>query len=240
MRYTINCTQDGLKQYPMHFHKNYEIMLYLEGRGFMQTEFGKIPFEEGTVIIVPPNIKHGSVSESGFKNISVEGDFDRYLQLDSVLALSDNASQDGKTIAKMIFENRYSNSTYLAALCSAYVCFLMQQFNIESAIKQSVGKVMAKISENAFDSEINLASILSESGYSEDYIRSCFKEVTGKTPNEFLTEIRIQRARFLIDVYKDEFSLMQLAEKCGYNDYAYFSKKFKNVTKMSPREYKKQ
>ena len=78
MKYKINITQNGTVQYPLHTHKNYEIMLYLEGEGHMRTEFGDIPFEEGTVIIVPPNILHGTTSEKGFKNISVEGDFDRY------------------------------------------------------------------------------------------------------------------------------------------------------------------
>ena len=240
MSYNINCTRDGLTQYPMHMHKNYEIMLYLEGRGYMRTEVGDFPFRQGTVIIVPPNIKHGSVSEGGVKNISIEGEFDRYLHLETVTALCDNLSGDGRTLARMIYENRYGNAAYLTTLCSAYVCFLMQQFDVESTIGQSINAVILEISDNALDSEINLTSILSKRGYSEDYIRSWFKKITGKTPNEFLTEIRIRHACFLIDIYKTELPLAEIAERCGYTDYPYFSKKFRSVMKMSPRKYRNQ
>ena len=79
MSYTINRTQKGILRYPMHAHKNYEIMLYLEGEGYMSTDSGEFPFRPGTIIFVPPNVRHGSVSENGFKNISIEGEFDRCL-----------------------------------------------------------------------------------------------------------------------------------------------------------------
>ena len=240
MSYTINRTQDGVIQYPMHTHKNYEIMLYLDGEGYMCTELGNIPFEAGTVVIVPPNIKHGSTSGKGFRNISIEGDFEAYFHFDTVKSFEDNETQEGKMLAEMIYENRYGNDTYLASLCTAYVCFLMQRFELDSAMQRSVKKITDEISQNAFDTQIDLTLILSKSGYSEDYIRSCFKKITGKTPNEFLTEIRIKHACYLIDIYQDNLSLYEIAEKCGYLDYVYFSKKFKSVMGLSPREYRYQ
>ena len=240
MSYTINRTQDGVIQYPMHTHKNYEIMLYLDGKGYMRTELGNIPFEIGTIVIVPPNIKHGSISENGFRNISIEGDFEAYFRFDTVKSFEDNETQEGKMLAEMIYENRYGNDTYLASLCTAYVCFLMQRFELDSAMQRNVKKITDEISQNAFDTQIDLTLILSKSGYSEDYIRSCFKKITGKTPNEFLTDIRIKHACYLIDIYQDNLSLSDIAEKCGYLDYVYFSKKFKSVMGMSAREYRNQ
>ena len=240
MSYTINRTQDGVIQYPMHTHKNYEIMLYLDGKGYMRTELGNIPFEVGTIVIVTPNIKHGSISENGFRNISIEGDFEAYFGFDTVKSFEDNETQEGKMLAEMIYENRYGNDTYLASLCTAYVCFLMQRFELDSAMQRSVKKITDEISQNAFDTQIDLTLILSKSGYSEDYIRSCFKKITGKTPNEFLTDIRIKHACFLIDIYKNKISLSEISERCGYLDYIYFSKRFKSVMGMSPREYRNQ
>lgn len=240
MNFKINCTPDGVVRYPMHAHKNYEIMLYLEGKGYMCTELGNVPFEAGTVVIVPPNIKHGSTSGNGFRNISIEGDFEAYFHFDTVKSFEDNETQEGKMLAEMIYENRYGNDTYLASLCTAYVCFLMQRFELDSAMQSCVKKITAEISQNAFDPQIDLTLILSKSGYSEDYIRSCFKKITGKTPNEFLTDIRINHACFLIDIYKNTLPLSEISERCGYLDYIYFSKRFKSVMDMSPREYRNQ
>jgi AraC-like DNA-binding protein len=238
MGYQINCTQEGVLQYPMHTHKNYEIMLYLEGKGYMHTDLSDLPFEPGTIVIVPPNIKHGSVSEDGFKNISVEGDFSRYWHFDSVKRFSDNESQEGRTLASMIYDNRYGSSAYLSSLCTAYVYFLTQRFKIDGTIQKCVLNIMSEISQNAFDPQIDLPAILVKSGYSEDYIRSCFKKIMNKTPNEFLTEIRVKHACFLIDVYHNELSLTEISESCGYSDYVYFSKRFKSVVGMSPKEYR--
>ena len=215
-------------------------MLYLEGEGYMSTDKGKIPFSPGTIIIVPPNIRHGSVSKNGFKNISIEGEFDRCLYFNEVKSLSDSELQEGKMLAWMIYANRYGKNAYIACLCSAYIHFIMQRFEMDSPTQRSVQTIISEISQHAFDSQIDLALILRESGYSEDYIRSCFKKITGKTPSEFLTDIRIKHACFLIDIYKNKISLSEISERCGYLDYIYFSKRFKLVTGMSPREYRNQ
>lgn len=240
MSFKINCTQDGVIQYPIHVHKNYEIMLYLEGKGYMHTELGDVPFKDGTIVIVPPNIKHGSISENGFKNISIEGDFEGYWHFDSVKSFEDNETREGKALAQFIYNNRYGNSNYLSSLCTAYAYFLTQRLDIGSTIHQCVSNIISEISENALDPQIDLMSFLSKSGYSEDYMRSCFTRITKKTPNKFLTEIRIKHACFLIDIYHNELSLTEISERCGYLDYVYFSKKFKSVMGMSPREYRSQ
>lgn len=240
MNYNINCTQDGVMKYPMHTHKKYEIMLYLEGEGYMRTERGGVPFRPGTVIIVPPDIPHGSISENGFKNISIEGEFEGYLHFDTVVSFLDNDAGEGAMLARLIYENRYGNIAYLTSLCTSYVCFLTQRLEIEDPFRHSIKKIMMKISEKAFDPEINLALILQRSGYSEDYIRSGFKKITRKTPNEFLTDVRIRHACFLIDIYKQELSLSEIAERCGYLDYIYFSKKFKSIMGVSPKNFRDQ
>ncbi|MBQ6894979.1 MAG: helix-turn-helix transcriptional regulator [Clostridia bacterium] len=80
---------------------------------------------------------------------------------------------------------------------------------------------------------------MKKSGYSEDYIRSQFKLFTGKTPVEFLTETRINHACYLIDIYKDSMNLSEISEKCGYTDYVYFSRQFKKVMGISPKNYMK-
>ncbi len=60
--------------------------------------------------------------------------------------------------------------------------------------------------------------------------------------NGFLTDFH----KFFIDEciandlpYKNHFSLAEVAEKCGYTDYVYFSKKFKEKVGISPMLYKK-
>lgn len=239
MNLLINCTNDGVKTYPLHMHKDYEIMLYLSGNGFLRTNKKNYPFSHGTIIIVPPYIKHGSTSNYGFKNISVCGDFNHLFNFSEPISLNDNKKQEGEILAKMIFDNRYGNKNYLSSLSASYIYYILQNVQTENNIGICIRNIISEISNNAFDCNLDTTDILLKSGYAEDYIRSCFKKITEKTPIEFLTEIRIKHACFLIDTSKDTSSMAKIAEQCGFTDYVYFSKKFKSLVGISPSDYKK-
>lgn len=185
-----------------------------------------------------PETEHGSTSEYGFKNISVSGGFENLLHFEEVVTLSDNAQNEGLSLVTMIYNNRHKNNDYIDKLCSAYIHFILQYINVSDNIGKSVNKIMCEIANNFYDSNINLRRLLRESGYAEDYIRAHFKKITGKTPHSYLTDARIRHAVFLIDIYADVLSLQQISERCGYTDYVYFSKTFKSIKGISPRDYK--
>lgn len=238
MNLQINCTDDGVFEYPIHVHTDFEIMHYISGTGHMRTSQGLFPFSPGTIIIIPPGIEHGSISNNGFKNISIAGSFDRIKNFRSTTVLADNAEKEGTTLAKLIYNNRYTNNEYLKGLCQAYILFLMQSLTIEDNIGEAVSSIIGSATDSFSDADFKISELLRNSGYAEDYIRAHFKRITGKTPGAFLTEMRINHAEFLIDIYANSLSLEQIAEQCGYTDYVYFSKKFKATTGMSPMEYK--
>ena len=239
MSIQINCTSNGVITYPLHSHSDYEIIYYLFGEGVLKTEKGNIPYTPGTMVIVPPNVMHGSTSDSGFKNICVSSNFKHILNFSEPVVLTDNEKQEGRVLAEFIYENRFQNNDFLSSLCETYVLFLLTTLKIDDNISIAIKRIISEISNNAYDYEFNLKSVLLKSGYAEDYIRNQFKQKTGKTPTQFLTEIRINRARFLIDIFKDNYSMSQIAEQCGFINYIHFSKCFKRVTGCSPNEYKK-
>lgn len=239
MKTRINKTKDGVTKYPLHTHNHYEIMLYVEGTGQMITQKGNLPFSVGTIIIVPPKIEHGSTSANGFKNISIGGDFDSFFSFQEPFLLQDTPNNEGKTLVSLIYENRFCPNEYLNALVSSYLHFLLQHIKVNKQSETTIKKIISNISNRFADSDLNVTALLRNSGYAEDYARALFKEVTGTTPNSFLTSLRIKHACFLIDVYGSSLSLAQIAELCGYIDYIYFSKKFKEVMGIPPQAYKK-
>lgn len=183
---------------------------------------------------------HGSVSKSGFKNICVSSDFKHLLKFSEPIVLKDNEKNEGRTFAKLLYENRLQNKEFLSSLCETYVLFLLTNFKMDSNIDLAINKIIAENSDNAYDNNFDVTTALLKSGYAKDYIRNQFKHKTGKTPTQFLTEIRIKRALFLIDIYKENCSLTQIAEQCGFVDYIYFSRRFKQFTGISPNKYRKQ
>ena len=225
--------------YPLHRHTCWEIMYYLSGNGHMATQHGDIPFERGTIIVVPPQISHGSVSEDGFVNISVRGDFSRFFMFDQAIKLSDNDSRDGEQLATLIFNNRCTNNEYITSLCTSYANFLLQSVECESPVRQCITDVIKEISERCCDQSLNITDLLKKSGYAEDYIRCEFKRLTSLSPIAFLTRMRIDHAKNLLEIYHKNLTVAEIAEACGFSDVVYFSKKFKQYVGVSPNAYRK-
>jgi len=65
----------------------------------------------------------------------------------------------------------------------------------------------------------------------------CFKDFTGSSPQSYLTDIRIEKAKDLLS--HRSFQIGEIAELVGYSDPLYFSRIFKKKTGCSPKEYKK-
>jgi len=62
-----------------------------------------------------------------------------------------------------------------------------------------------------------------------------FKEITGKKPLDFLTELRIKRSKDWL--LQSNESLRYIAERVGFTDEYYFNRRFRQTTGMSPRQY---
>lgn len=64
---------------------------------------------------------------------------------------------------------------------------------------------------------------------------SIFKELTGKKPLDYLTELRINRSKEWL--LHTENPLRDIAERVGFTDEYYFSRRFRLMTGYSPRQY---
>ena len=235
MEYIINVTKAPSP--PMHSHQGeYEIILYTDGEGTMHAAGRDYPVSEGSIFIVPPGVGHGSVG-ADIERIYVRGDFRQAFSFREPVLIRDNERREGTRLARLLYDNRFGNGEYLHALCTAYVQFLLMHMEIEDSMGQAVGDVIRQMTHAYSDPDLSAGQLLRQSGYAEDYIRAHFRRITGKTPVEFLTDVRIRHACFLLEFHGSALSLSQIAEQCGYTDYVYFSKKFKSVTGLSPRAY---
>ncbi|MEE0955470.1 MAG: AraC family transcriptional regulator [Eubacterium sp.] len=74
-------------------------------------------------------------------------------------------------------------------------------------------------------------------GYSEYYITRKFHEEIGIGINEFIRNCKIERAKLFLQ--NDELTIQQISDLLGFSNRSYFSLSFKNVTGISPAEYRK-
>ena len=62
-------------------------------------------------------------------------------------------------------------------------------------------------------------------------------QLTGKTPLEFIRNIRLQRAAQLLE--KSDLTIAEVAYEVGFNNPKIFSRYFKSVYQMLPSAYQK-
>lgn len=82
-------------------------------------------------------------------------------------------------------------------------------------------------------------SVLDVSEYvnrSSSYICTLFKNETGQTLNQYLTDYRIKKSKqFLGD---PRYKIADISSKVGYSDGNYYSKTFRKIVGLSPSEYR--
>ncbi len=84
---------------------------------------------------------------------------------------------------------------------------------------------------------LRLEDVSSAVGFNATYFSTLFKKETGQNFMDYLTELRISKAKELL--CGDTLSVQDVAEMVGYSDLKYFSRLFKKATGVSPSDYKK-
>ena len=87
-----------------------------------------------------------------------------------------------------------------------------------------------------YDKPITLADIAKASHLSVSRLAHLFKEQMGITIIDYLTSVRIERARQLL--LATEQSCTEICFQVGYNNQSYFSRTFKELVGMSPRQFR--
>ena len=91
--------------------------------------------------------------------------------------------------------------------------------------------------EQHYPENITLSNIAEIVNISERENLRCFKKITGESPIQYLLKYRLIRSASVLTEYPDK-NISIVAEECGFDSPAYYTKKFKEFYLCSPREYR--
>lgn len=98
-----------------------------------------------------------------------------------------------------------------------------------------VKKVIAYIDTHYMEA-LSIEGIAESVYLTPTYLCVLFKKNTGKTINNYLTEVRLEKARELLS--RDNLHLQDICYRVGYLSPSYFSRLFRKYYGMSPSEYR--
>ena len=87
-----------------------------------------------------------------------------------------------------------------------------------------------------YNEPLSIPFLAEYANVSYGYFRRLFKEITGITPSEYLTKIRMDNARLLL--YRTDISIKEIAYQVGFSDQLYFTRMFTKVYGVSPTKFR--
>ena len=102
--------------------------------------------------------------------------------------------------------------------------------------EQRVQELITILSSNC-GQQWTLATMAEHCGIRRTQLCKIFHKLTGSTPMEFLSRIRIEHAKTLLR--RSDTKVIDIAFECGYSSSQYFANNFKNATGVTPSVYRR-
>lgn len=248
-----------------HFHPEFEIVYVPHGKGRRFVGDKVSQFNDGDLILLGPNIPHNAFN-FGFESTDYEEYVIQFKseQIEKMADIFPEFSRIARLLGKaptgITFngEAKHRIGDMIKTMYEAS-CFqrLMQLFlvlremslladwedlearkflSITTAYVRRIEQVYQMI-QKKYQDDLSTRQVANELSMTESSFCRFFKNATGKTFKEALTEVRIEKACALL--LHSDLPLASVASQSGFNNISLFSRFFKEATQMTPNKYRR-
>ena len=246
----------------LHSHEDFcEIVTVLSGRAVHVTGGGRFSVKKGDLFVMKPGTIHAyeqpeefnicniMLTEKSFleceRQFSDIAGFKRlfcepYEESGGLWLSPELLSEAQRLISLMMLEygsNREGREPMLRSLFSQFVIFLSRHYGVplKRYEKAAIENAAIYLQEH-FTEDDAARSAAKLSNYSSRHFERLFSDVYGITPNRYLAEVRLGRARTMLITTDEPISL--IARRCGFGDPSYFTKLFRERFGEAPKAYR--
>ena len=115
-------------------------------------------------------------------------------------------------------------------------CQLVNKYSVKD-YSPTVQKVVVMIESN-LSSDLTLSELATSLNINASYLSTVFKKETGKTVTAYVNEKRIELAQELLRT--TNLQIQTIAQYCGIIDVHYFTRLFKKITGVSPKQFREE
>jgi len=233
--------------------RDYDLWFVWAGRGTMQTSDGEVALSPGTCFWMRPGRRYEATQEPAarlgvsfvhFELLTPRG---KPLPLSAFTPPVERISARQFTfvdtaLRRVIEVRREPGGEEVAArLFAAVLADLLREPEPGEAglvrhHREAVLRATTRIRERAGASP-DVAALAQEAGYSVDHFSRVFAKITGRRPQTFVIEAKLERARQLLS--ESGLTIGEIAEALGYREIFFFSRQFRQHTGCSPTEFRR-
>lgn len=255
-------------RFPSHWHNELEIQIILKGSAKYTVNGEDITVNEGEAIYIAPSAIHQSISlnedtigynllilpslfTSVFKTIHCEQYSQPLSTMQPSFFLITSTSKAGFEILESLKHMYYSdpsNSCYeilylqnllgiWRSLLSIFPKYIFKDSDYSTLLREQRMRAMLDYIHENYSSHISISDIAKSADISKSECFRCFADISLLTPVEYINQYRLfEAAKLLIST---DLPITDICYSVGFNSTSYFSKEFKKMYNMTPREYKK-
>jgi len=222
----------------------YEAMLFTKNGGYFVVDGEKFDISKGTVRFIKPGqeiyskkykdayVIYFNVEETGFNLIDsiptkhICSDYSENLSLfQSIIKCFINSGNNNYLIYTFLFKLIHN--------------FIFDSKNVNDKLRIGDSAVLAAINyiEYNYTYQITLTDIAKNVNLHPNYFHKLFKNKTGQTPFEYLTELRLNTASDML--ITTTHTISEIAFQCGFDNPSYFICVFKKKKGITPNRFRK-
>ena len=204
-------------------------------------------------VIAPPNFHKFVLTKPNSLNSIVLIQHDFILKLDRSFSHAPSADKSHHLYETKIISDRLAifyqeaNTDYpgrdillhdLALIITTQLLKGISKPMVLQAHKQKYKDIVLAIDymNQNYHKKISLKELALQVNYSQYHFIRLFQKETGKTTFQYLTDIRVEKAREFLST--TNLSITEICLQCGFQNSSHFANFFKVQTGMRPREYR--
>src|SRR5215468_6142031 len=212
----------------------------------------------GALCFVPAGVQSGARARSDFELIACALDFTLVNRIDAELDhrpagelrprsnFNDPAAQQLLTLLLADFASECpAGRLYTDHLIHALACRVLglsRDVSPSGVTRPAAGlpnRILRRVVDRMriSDAQLSLESLAQESGYSRVHFIRMFKAATGRSPHNYLLNMRVERVCELLS--NPALSLIDIALDCGFSSHSHMTRAFRQFLGITPSEYRR-
>ncbi len=252
------CESSQSDPFHFHIHNHAEIIYVKTGKILFEISGRKYHAQKGDILLIGRLEPHGThILKEPYTRLCVNIAYDSSLDFDPNHRLFSVIENYGRTHENLIHEqsddivpnimsrliHEFNNreecgEELITALTQELLVYLFRQLpDRTDFLGDEVGRKMIAIKQfidDNFTEPITIEQIAKDNFISADYLTRKFKAITGYTPKQYLTDIRLEHARKLL--LSTELTVNAVAHQSGFTDVNNFIRRFRQCYGKSPGE----
>lgn len=224
---------------------DYYLIYIVEGELTLDIDCKKHTAKRGSAIIFPPKC---SYKYSGKEHLfyffahftgSYAADFLKECGFDKLPCIIENDfNTDTQKRFDLLVNTFLHNEKLSIQRCACLLQEILLDICLDASDKTKSSPINASLEyiHSFFTETINIPYLAGLENLSNSRYVTVFKKHMGKSPSEYIIELRLQLAKNMLD--STNMSIKQISKYVGYNDQYFFSRIFKKHLGISPQKYR--